>query len=60
MRSSRLVLPQFFPVDYGAFCYSAFTRVILVFNGQYLCNSLYFIHDIWLSMNTFGPCVWNK
>jgi hypothetical protein len=61
MRSSKLALPQLlFLWCLGAFRWSAFASVTVVFNGQYLCNKLHFIRDIWLSMNTFSSCVWNN
>jgi hypothetical protein len=39
MRSSRLVLPRLLSCDLWSLLWSAYTRVIVVFNWQYLCNN---------------------
>jgi hypothetical protein len=60
IRSSRLALPWL--LSYGLWCLPLFCfhKSHLSLWRYYLCNNLYFIQDIWLSLNTFCPYVWNK
>jgi hypothetical protein len=49
------VLPRLpFLWRYGVFCYSISWRVVLVFKDNIYVIIILYIHDIWLSVSTFG------
>jgi hypothetical protein len=53
-RSSTLALPQLLiPVDYGAFRYFSFVRVIYYFVRQCSCNNKYFIVTFGITVNSY-------